>query len=94
MHGVWETQPYNSNIYMFCKINHLFIQFYKKLFVRVIVLRFAISKVVPNVFDIDENNSHDEDNTPVSNILLASYYCVKNHPLIKHSNEVRESLFI
>ena len=62
MHGVWETQPYNSNIYMFCKINHLFIQFYKKLFVRVIVLRFAISKVV---FDIDENNSHDED---VSNI--------------------------
>ena len=67
MHGVWETQPYNSNIYMFCKINHLFIQFYKKLFVRVIVLRFAISKVV---FDIDENNSHDEDNTPVSNLLL------------------------
>ena len=31
---------------------------------------FAILTVVPNVFDIDENNSHDEDNTPVSNLLL------------------------
>ena len=30
---------------------------------------FSISKVVRNVFDIDENNSHDEDNTPVSNVL-------------------------
>ena len=76
--------------YMFCKINHLFIQFYKKLFV--IVLRFAISKVVPNVFDIDENNSHDEDNTPELTYRKKSSFEQTFEVIIVYHNTVSSSI--
>ena len=51
--------------------NHLFIQYYKKLFV--IVLRF-FSKAVPNVSDVDENSVTTTTITGTITIMMILTY--------------------